>query len=80
MTLIISRKRLVVKIVKDGDYVFQQDGAPAHTSKIIHDWMSDCGELDSGADKFSFYEMWRCNPAPPIIYCPIHRPNLRLYY
>ena len=28
------------KIVKDGDYVFQRDGAPAHTSKVVQDWMS----------------------------------------
>ena len=30
------------KIVKDDDYryVFQQDGAPAHTSKVVQDWMS----------------------------------------
>ena len=30
------------KIVKDDDYryVFQQDGAPVHTSKVVQDWMS----------------------------------------
>ena len=30
------------KIYKDGNYwcVFQQDGAPAHTSKVVQDWMS----------------------------------------
>jgi len=28
------------KIAKGGNYVFQQDGAPAHTSKTVQDWMS----------------------------------------
>ena len=28
------------KIVKGGDYVFQQYGAPAHTFKKVQDWMS----------------------------------------
>ena len=27
------------KITKKADYVFQQDGAPAHTTKIAHNWL-----------------------------------------
>ena len=41
---IMARKVLpwIRKIVKDGNYwyVFQQDGAPTHTSKVVQDWMS----------------------------------------
>ena len=29
----------VKKITKKSDYVFQQDGAPAHTAKTVQDWL-----------------------------------------
>lgn len=29
----------VRKITKKGDYVFQQDGAPAHTAKVVQEWL-----------------------------------------
>lgn len=27
------------KITKNADYVFQQDGDPAHTAKVVQDWL-----------------------------------------
>jgi len=31
----------VKRVLKKSDYVFQQDGAPAHTAKVVQKWMHD---------------------------------------
>lgn len=39
---IILNKHLESSTEKSGIDVFQQDGAPPHTSKLIQNWLSDC--------------------------------------
>ena len=38
--ILATKAHWIRKIVKGGNYMFQQDGAPAHTSNTIQDWMS----------------------------------------